>query len=128
MGGLLQYVRRGRGAGFHGFTNEAVQGFEVFVSQNLAKKGGGGVVAAIDLARVGDVPVYDLANPEILKKVIGAYPRFEKMFKRVAAEGVIGIGGKVPAAAVQGMVGIPPGISAAERQALLKALLKACSR
>jgi hypothetical protein len=58
----------------------------------------------------------------------GAYPRFEQMFKKVASEGVIAVGGKVPAKAVQGMVHIPPGISNVERQALLTELIKACTK
>jgi hypothetical protein len=127
IGGLFQYVRKGGGAGFHGFTKESVDSFEI-VLQNLAKKGGQGTVAAIDLASVGKVPIYDLTDPLIFNKVLSAYPNQPNMWRTLGEEGVIAIGGKVPAGAVRSMVHIPPGITESEQRALLAALLKACKR
>jgi len=100
--------------------------FEAFLA-NLGKKGGGGVVAAVDLAKIGsNIPIYDLRDPDIIAKLLKAYPSKPNMFRVLGPEGVIAVGGKVPARAVQSLVKIPPGISDAERLALLEAVMKPC--
>jgi phage-related protein len=124
--GLYSFLRQGGGAGFQGVTGEAIDRLEV-VLKNIETKGGG-VVAAMDLERIGARRVFDLTDPEVVNMLMKDYPRYYKMFGRMTAEGVVAVRGKIPALAVQSLVNIPPGLSAAGKRAILEELAKPCKR
>jgi hypothetical protein len=124
--GLYAYLRRGGGAGFQGVTGDAVNRLEV-VLRNIQTKGGG-VVAAVDLQRIGAGRVYDLSDPAVLRRLMDSYPRFENFFTRLSGEGVVAVRGKIPAKAVQSLVNIPENLSEEARRALLQELVRPCGR
>jgi hypothetical protein len=124
--GLFAFLRRGGGAGFQGVTADSVNRLEV-VLRNINTKGGG-VVAAIDLERIGARKVFDLTDPAVFQRLTRAYPRFENMFRELASEGVVAIRGNIPAKAVQSLVNIPETLNEAEKRVLLEKLLRACRR
>jgi hypothetical protein len=126
--GLYSFLRQGGGAGFQGVTGDAITHLEVVLA-NVEQKGGG-VVAAIDLERIGAQRVYELTNPEVMNRLMTAYPKgqgnMEAAWLEMASEGVVAVRGKIPARAVQSLVKIPPDLSGAEKQAILEELLKPC--
>lgn len=124
--GLYSYLRKGGGAGFQGVTGEAINHLEV-VLKNIELKGGG-VVAAIDLERIGAKRVFDLSDPAVMKMLMDEYPRFEKFFERLSAESVVAVRGKIPARAVQSLVHIPAGLSSAGKREILEVLATPCKR
>jgi hypothetical protein len=127
LGGLYSYLRRGGGAGHLGVSSPEARNAMEAILRNLETKGGG-VMAAIDLERVGVRRVYDLANPEVMERLLERYRRFNKFFTRLEGEGVIAVRGMIPSQAVRSLVNIPPGISEAERRELIDQLVNACRR
>jgi hypothetical protein len=126
LGGLYQFIRRGRGAGHLGITADAVDHLEVVMGR--LGEFGGGVVAAVDVQRIGGSRIIDLRDEAVIQRLL-ADPRFariEASLRTLSGEGVVAVRGKVPARAVQSLVSIPPGITDAERQALLLELAAAC--
>lgn len=125
---LYAYLRGPNSAGFLGVTSPEARNAMTAMLDNLGKKGGGGVIAAVDLRRITPGMVYDLSDPRVMEMLLQRYERNRAMFTGLREEGVIAIRGVIPAEAVQSLVNIPPGLSRAEQRELFERLVDVCRR
>jgi hypothetical protein len=119
--GLYSFVRQGGGAGFQGVTRNPLERTQVVVKN--FKTSSGEVMVAVDLSKLDAARVFDLRAATVEKAFLAKYPKFEKMYNRMAREGVIAVEGHIPVEALTGVVRIPKHAPPATVQAHLEALV-----
>jgi RHS repeat-associated protein len=120
--GLFAYMRGGGGAGFQGVTKSALSRPDVLLANFTTSEGE--VMAAIDVSKLDQAQIYDLANPALRQEFLDRYPDKVAMYDRIAGEGTLAIRGDIPAEAVVGLARISKTLDLESKLSLIRDLLK----
>ena len=131
LGGILQFILRGRGAGFLGVTRDAVDRTDLVFMRIQGSSSTEVVIVAIDLSKVDaatvytpDTPVGDPSQP-LFDALVAEYPNSTRMINvlpNLRAEGWTAIDGRIPSSAIVKLLKTTTTVGSATINPLLKEL------